>query len=195
MIIVDGRERSLAEIEKAIRLQDRCVDRGANDIVEADEQGLISGRAWGMFAEPSAHAENVRLASEAGCAYEQLIDQKADGRFFDPVSGYTLATVQIKHAREGKFLTSSDGGTGAGKLAYNVSDATYFQFRELRAPCRSLFVELCKFPLDDEGNLLQKTSRVDHASATVSISKRKRTAHRPEEMVELLKTMLFFVRR
>lgn len=194
-MIVDGRERSPEEIVKAVRLQDRCLDRGASDIVEADDLGLIPGRAWGMLAEPSAHTENAHLALRAGCAYEQIVNQKADGRFFDPATGYTLLTVQIKHSRKGVFLTSADGGTEGGKIAYNVSDATHFQFRESCAPCRSVFVELRAFPLDATGNLLQKSCRVDHASAQVSVQKKERAALRGDDLVELLKTRLFYARQ
>jgi hypothetical protein len=194
MLIVDGQERSEDEIVDAIRVRDRCRDRGVTNLVEADDMGLISGRAWGMLAEPSAHAENEMLALQAGCVYKQIVNQKADGRFFDPATGFTLLSVQIKHSRKGNFLTSADGGTEGGKLSYNVSHATHFQFRESCSPCRSLFVELRAYPFDDAGNLLQKSSSVDHTIATVRIARKVRVALRPTDLVEVLKTRLFFVR-
>ncbi len=194
MLIVDGQERSDDEITDAIRVRDRCRDRGVTNLVEADDMGLISGRAWGMLAEPSAHAENEALAIQAGCAYRQILNQKADGRFFDPATGFTLLTVQIKHSRKGSFLTSADGGTEGGKLSYNVAHATHFQFRESCSPCRSLFVELRAYPIDNVGNLLQKSSSVDHKAATVRIARRARFALRPIDLVEVLKTRLFFAR-
>lgn len=191
-MIIDGRERSEDEIRDALAIRDRCHERGVTNLVEADDRGLISGRAWGMLAEPSAHTENERLARAAECAYEQIINQKADGRFFDPVTGYTLLTVQIKHSRKGQFLTSADGGTEGGKLAYNISDATHFQFRESCAPCRSVFVELRAFPVDEKGNLQQKSCRVNHADAKVSIKKQDNVALRSSDLIEVLKTRLFF---
>ena len=172
----------------------RLRSHGVTNLCSADDQKLISGRAWGMFAEPSAHAENIELALEAGCGYEQIMNEKADGRFFDPLTRYTLLTVQIKHSSKGSFMTSRDGGTDGGKKKYHVTDATHFQFRESCTSCRSLFVELRSFTLDKDGFVDQKKSVVDHESGTFRDQRKKRQALKPTDLVQVLKTRLFFAR-
>lgn len=191
---VDGEWADEKEIEEAVKTLRRLRSHGVTKLVECDDRGDFSGRLWGMLAEPSAHAENKELAAEAGCAYEQIINEKADGRFFDPATGYTLLTLQIKHSSKGSFLTSADGGTEGGKLPYNVKDAEYFQFRESCAPCRSVFVAFRAFPLDGEGYLQQKSCKVDHTHCKVSVKKHDKDATTKRALVELLKTRLFFAR-
>jgi hypothetical protein len=192
-MFIDGKERSYEEIVSAIRLKDRCTNRGSPHIVEADDKGLISGRAWGMMAEPSAHLENTELARLANCAYEQIFNQKVDGRFYCPLTGFTLLTLQIKHSAKGNFLTSADEGTKGGKSPYNVTDVEFFQFRQSCPPCHSVFAPLRDFPVDENGNLLQKSSLVDHEHAKFSVQRCKKDATTPEQLVELLKTRLYFM--
>lgn len=193
-MVVDGVWASDDDIVEGVRVVRRLRSHGVTRFIECDDRGDFSGRLWGMLAEPSAHAENEALARLAGCAYEQIVNEKADGRFYDPVTGYTLTTVQIKHSSKGVFLTSADGGTEGGKLAYNIRDAEFFQFRESCVPCRSVFVSFKAFPLDEDGYLQQKSCRVDHCRAKVMVKKREKDVTTPEKLVELLKTRAFYAR-
>ncbi len=195
MLLIDGKERDQDEIVSAIRLRDRCIAHGVTNLVEADDEGGISGRAWGMFAEPSAHAENNALAKRAGCSYEQIKDSLADGRFFNALTGLTLLTIQLKHA--GKkvnksldvlvFNCSRDGGTGVGKIAYNVADVDMFHFRESCPSSRSVFVRLDSFPVDVDGKLLTMSCRVNHDVAQLCLNEKWVPAVTDGELVELLR--------
>lgn len=194
MLHVDGIWADESEIIEGVKTLRRLRSHGVTKLVECDDNGDFSGRLWGMLAEPSAHTENKELAILAGCAYEPVVNQLYDGRFYCPASGFTLLTLQIKHSSKGSFNCSRDAGTEGGKIPYNLADAEFFQFRESCTPCRSLFVPFRAFPVDENGNLLQKSCSVKHDAETFCVKQRTRAAVTPQQLVELLKTRLFFLR-